>query len=391
MTVPSSAANSALIGRGGEVVNRLKRESGCFYASSARGSLTWTIKANSSASIQRFIELAAAVVLGCVGESNSAGAPHVVDLSSGAIVSDWLSHGFGSVQPPEWLDTLPITYRSTTRRRRRLVATVQMLGLVECRVKIMSYNILEGGNLSRGDRTDLLLELIRGSSPDVVGLNECRGFAEDDHARLRLFERELGMIGVMNEAQSGNHVALLYGPDIKVVETSQRTISMYNGYARVTMETSALGQVAIVATHLHPFSSTFRVGEMEILAARAASAPAAIIMGDMNSIAPSDADVDLTDAPRTMSERLRGPSGDIDTDAVSVLLRRGYLDLGQPKAQATYPTMLSRERSEPRVRLDYMFVSPAIAERCIEFQVRKDDKAQRASDHLPIVAEIDLA
>jgi len=273
----------------------------------------------------------------------------------------------------------------------RNMSPIRTDGQAERRMKIMSYNILEGGNLSKGDRTELLLEMIRQLSPDIVGLNECRGFAKDDHARLLLFQRELGMTGVMNEAQSGNHVALLYRPDIRVVETSGRSISMHNGYARITVDTETLGRVAVVATHLHPFSSTFRVGEMEIVAARAASAPAAIITGDMNSIAPSDAAVDLTNAPRTMSERLRGPSGEIDTQAVSVLLHRGYLDLGQAKALMTYPTMLSQERSDPRVRLDYMFASPAIAERCTDFQVRNDQSAQRASDHLPIVAEFDLS
>jgi exodeoxyribonuclease III len=259
-------------------------------------------------------------------------------------------------------------------------------------VKIMSYNILEGGNLSKGDCTDLLLEIIQSFSPDILGLNECRGFQDDDYARLRLFERELGMSGVLNEAQSGNHIAILYRSDLPVVETSGRSISMYNGYARITVETAELGPVAVVATHLHPYSSLFRVGEMQMVAARAAAARAAIIMGDMNSIAPSDArTIDLADAPRTMIERMRDASGDIDTQVVSVLLKRGYVDLGQKDASRTYPTMLSRERSNPRVRLDYMFASPPIAERCSGFHVADDAAAHKSSDHLPIIAELDLA
>jgi exodeoxyribonuclease III len=256
----------------------------------------------------------------------------------------------------------------------------------------MSYNILEGGNLWEGDRTDLLFEIIKSFSPDILGLNECRGFSDDDYARLRLFERQLGMSGVLSKAQSGNDVAILHRTDLPVVEISGRSSSMYNGYARITLETTELGSVAVVATHLQPYSSLFRTGEMQIVAVRAAAAKAAIIMGDMNSVAPSDVrTLDLTDAPRTMIERLRGVSGDIDTEVVSVPLNRGYVDLGQKDASKTYPTILLGERSNPRVRLDYMFASPPIAERCTSFHVADNAAAHRASDHLPIMAELDLS
>jgi endonuclease/exonuclease/phosphatase family metal-dependent hydrolase len=257
-------------------------------------------------------------------------------------------------------------------------------------MKIMSYNILEGGHLSKGDRTDLLIDIIRESSPDILGLNECRGFADDDEARLRLFERELGMSGVLNESASGNHIAILFRPDLPVVERSGKSISMHNGYTRITLQTE-IGSLAVVATHLHPFASVFRVGEMQIVAARAAAADAAIVMGDMNSVAPGDAAVlELAGAPHTMTERLRGPAGGIDTEAVSVLLNRDYTDLGAKGATPTYPTPLSSEKADPLVRLDYMFATARVAERCREFSVAGGESGPRASDHLPIVAEIDL-
>jgi hypothetical protein len=107
MTVPSPAANGALIGKGGEVITRLKRESGCFHASNERGTVTWILKADSSASIQRFIELASFQVPGCVGHVIAVDEPSVIDLSDGAVASDWRSHRFGDMQYPNWLDVVP--------------------------------------------------------------------------------------------------------------------------------------------------------------------------------------------------------------------------------------------------------------------------------------------
>jgi hypothetical protein len=109
MTVPSPAANGALIGKGGEVITRLKRESGCFHASNERGTVTWTLKADSPASIQRFIELASFLVPGCSGHVLAVDEPPVIDLSNGAEVSDWRSHRFGDVRSPDWLDVAPST------------------------------------------------------------------------------------------------------------------------------------------------------------------------------------------------------------------------------------------------------------------------------------------
>jgi len=258
-------------------------------------------------------------------------------------------------------------------------------------MKVMSYNILNGGNDVDGDRTEILLEIIRRESPDIIGFNECNHFLDDNRKRFHRFEEELGMKGVINEAQSGNHVAVFYGSDIDVIEASGRTTSMYNGYVRITADTEMMGRVAFVVTHLHPFSSVFRSGEMEIVVARAAKAAEAIVMGDMNSVAATDGPFDLVDAPRTMSVRLRGVSGEVDTQVTSIPLHRGYMDLGGKDPIMTYPTKLSEESSDPRVRLDYMFATPALAERCTNFRVDTSSAAHAASDHLPVIAEFEVA
>jgi hypothetical protein len=76
------------------------------------------------------------------------------------------------------------------------------------------------------------------------------------------------MTAVMNEAPSSNNIAVLTRPHLEVVASTTRTIGMLNGCVSVVVGT-ALGRLALVVTHLHPFSSTFRLGEMKFVAARA--------------------------------------------------------------------------------------------------------------------------
>ena len=46
------------------------------------------------------------------------------------------------------------------------------------------------------------------AQPDVLVLQECNGFELDGFRTLYAVERELGMRGVLGQAQSGFHVAL---------------------------------------------------------------------------------------------------------------------------------------------------------------------------------------
>ncbi|MEV4098307.1 endonuclease/exonuclease/phosphatase family protein [Streptosporangium saharense] len=255
----------------------------------------------------------------------------------------------------------------------------------------MSYNILMGGNRSSGDRTDLLLSVMKDLAPDIVGLCECAGFTEDDNRRLRLFADTLGMIGIINEASSENHVAMLYKESLNASETYTKSVGLYNGMARVVVPT-AVGDMAVVMTHLHPFSSTFRLGEAEVVSVRAAFAPNSIIMGDLNSLSRAALPDDLSGLSRTFQIRALNSVGEIDTAPIDLLLSRGWVDLAGENVHPTYPTILkgSQEESDRSARLDYMFATPDLAERCQSFTVVASEQAHRASDHLPLVADFEI-
>lgn len=259
-------------------------------------------------------------------------------------------------------------------------------------MRLMTYNILEGANIRFGDRTELVLDLIRQSEADVVGLCECTGFDEERGSRFKYFRERLRMGGVLTRAPSGHHIALLYRRGLRTFSRTTLANTMYNGFARIAFESVELGPVTVVMTHLHPFSSWYRVTEVQQLLGRAQSSDEAIIMGDMNSIAPTDMPLDLASATPYLTGRFSGPDGEIDTLPIQAMLTRGFVDLGASGVGSTYPTRLERKHKEHgiTVRIDYILATPGLASRCRSIRAVDDPPAHDASDHLPVVAEFDL-
>jgi endonuclease/exonuclease/phosphatase family metal-dependent hydrolase len=260
-------------------------------------------------------------------------------------------------------------------------------------MKLMAYNILMGGDRQAGDRTHLLLDVIRRADPDVLGLCECKGFEADGEARLQFFCRELRMDAVMNRAVEGNHVTLFYRRGLRPAVTSTTNELMQHGAVRLVLPTVELGPITFVLTHLHAYSSWFRVTEAQTVVAKALSKiPEALIFGDMNAVAAVDLPLDPAAAPRGMVTRLSAPQGGIDTQTIDTFLRHGFQDLGAGAVGPTYSTAVGDEGDAggPLVRLDYIFATPGLAARCRAIGAVRESPADRASDHLPVVADFDL-
>lgn len=256
-------------------------------------------------------------------------------------------------------------------------------------LRLLSYNIFEGA-CSRGeDRTDAVIDVIRATNPNVVGLCECTDFWDDGAARLRRFESALGMRSVMTRAASGHHVALLYRDGPQIVKASASAVMMYNGYARIVLDLPTLGRVAVLMTHLHPCSSVFRLAEAQNLLAKATFEPNAIVMGDFNTLAASDALPGPDQLSANARARLQEPGGSLDCATVDLFLRHGFVDLCANAAVPTYPTNLfdKAKRSGLSLRVDYMFATPAVAQ-LAKVATIETPAAMTASDHLPLVCHL---
>lgn len=259
-------------------------------------------------------------------------------------------------------------------------------------MRVMTYNILEGANRRFGDRTELVLDLIERADADIVGLCECTAFDADNSARFKYFRHRLKMGGVMTKAPSGHHICLFYRRGLRTFSQTTLSNTMYNGFARLAFESRELGPVTVVMTHLHPFSSWYRVAEVQQVLARARSSDEAIIMGDMNNISPADAHLDLASAAPQLTGRLTGPDGEIDTLPIQAMLAQGFVDLGASAVGPTYLTRIERKQKEfgATVRLDYILATPGLASRCRSIHAIDEHPAHEASDHLPVLAEFDL-
>lgn len=257
----------------------------------------------------------------------------------------------------------------------------------------MTYNILLGGNLVQGDRTELILNAIKQEDPDILGLCECTGFEEESQRRFLFFLDTLGMKGFINTATSGHHVAILYKPDIPILYHHYNSATMYNGYTQIRIASKEINAINIIMSHLHPYSSLSRSAEAQILIGRASSSPEAIIMGDMNTVAPSELPLDLSNASPTLITRLRGIHTDIDTQAIEIIHSQNFQDLARNIKCGTYPTPLtgSRENSPKLIRLDYIFSTERVADLCKNIEIINNKHTQLASDHLPVIADFNLS
>ncbi len=257
-------------------------------------------------------------------------------------------------------------------------------------LRVMTYNILFGG-VSDGaggseDRTGMLASLVNDVRLDVLALNECCGFAEGGGARMRAFCGAVGMEGTLAVAPSGFHVALLYREPWRPAATSTTTAAMHHGLVRMLL-TDGAHEVNVVATHLNPYSSLGRLQEAQTAVSQTRPGEPTLVMGDFNSL-PAGYDGPLF-ARRLMDEEMRP-----ETHVCEYFARAGFVDVlaARDVTSHTYPTPLVPRPNYALapVRLDYVMASGEVASACTAAWVVETPEAERASDHLPVVAEFTL-
>jgi endonuclease/exonuclease/phosphatase family metal-dependent hydrolase len=280
----------------------------------------------------------------------------------------------------------------------------------------MTYNIRNGG-VDRGtgpdaDRLDLLARVIRDQRPDLLALQELRDFDRD--GRLARFAERVGMSGRLARSWVGQPVAVLVRPPARVISARPVRRPFHHAALRLVVETDR-GPLTVVGTHLRPYSGGWRRWEAGWLAA-AAGGPAgrlALVLGDLNSLAPPAGDGPAPAAgetpaaareqaervhrlaPQYRSRHLRADGVTVDTRAIARLYDAGFVDLfrraGAGGVGLTVPTGLAGAEFSAGLRVDYLLGTPAVADRALGCQVVRDGGADRASDHYPLVAELDLA
>lgn len=111
-----------------------------------------------------------------------------------------------------------------------------------------------------------------------------------------------------------------------------------------------------------------------------------LVAGDFNTVAPGEL-FDFKALPQKVKATLWLSGGRVRWRTIQLMLDAGYADvfrtLHPEDAGLTLPT------AAPQVRLDYMFVPSADMRRVKSCEVIRSQPARDASDHFPLLAEID--
>ncbi|MDG4808668.1 endonuclease/exonuclease/phosphatase family protein [Micromonospora sp. WMMD1120] len=266
-------------------------------------------------------------------------------------------------------------------------------------LRVMTWNIRTGGRDRGGvDRLDGVVRVVDAQAPDVLALQELRGF-DSDGLMADVADR-VGMTPHLARSCVGQPVAVLVRPPYRLLDAGTLRRPFHHAAARVVVATAA-GPLTVLGAHLYPYSGGRRQMEVDWLVAalRRAPGPLTLVAGDLNSLDPAvDHTARLAGLPALYRRRhLRRRGGAVDTRAVARLLDAGLVDLwparnaDAPEADGhTVPTGLGGAEFAG-MRLDYLLASPALAQRAGACRVVRDDGAGTASDHYPVIADLDLA
>lgn len=259
----------------------------------------------------------------------------------------------------------------------------------------MTYNIKNGGRSATGpSRLAAITRVIVARGPDVVALQELR---DGEHVLRRLSE-DTGMRGFPARSWFGQTVGVLVRGDAAVTSSGAVRRPFHHAAARVTVDTDR-GPLTIISAHLYPYSGRRRLWEARWLARYADPTRMVLLMGDLNSLDPwTDHRARLAGLPSRYRARhlLAGRPPIVDTRAIAALSTAGFTDLfhtfgpGPDGKDYTAPTTHGGGQEFSRMRLDYIMGTRPVAELVRRCQVLDGAELEYASDHYPVIAELDL-
>ncbi|HUO09506.1 MAG TPA: endonuclease/exonuclease/phosphatase family protein [Phycisphaerae bacterium] len=256
----------------------------------------------------------------------------------------------------------------------------------------MAYNILEGGE----GRIDPLAEVIRLADADVVMVAE----AWDEGLFHRLADR-VGMDRFRAENPRNPEGAVGVLSRLKIVEGVNHAAldgRFTKGACHVIVEVGSLEsevrRLPIVGVHLHARETVgdeaVRMGELPGLFAigELFRGRGHVMAGDFNAYHPQQI-IDMAKLRESTKERISKQGWEVPRDVVRAVLERGYVDThGLHFSPGEFGTSFTT--SHPGARVDYVFVSAELGPRVKSSVVFKPEMARFASDHYPVVCELEM-
>ena len=243
-------------------------------------------------------------------------------------------------------------------------------------LRILSYNIRHGGS----GREAALAGVIRAAQPDVVVLQEA--------AKPQVIEQLARDAGFACwGARRGESLGYLSRQPLDHVEWRKPRVSRHAFIEIVP----AGGAWRIVGVHLSAVHAAWteqrRRYELRalLLAIQQHQHGPHVLVGDFNTLAPGEL-LDFTRLPARLRALVWLSGGKVRWRTIQGVLDAGYIDafraLNPDLVGHTFPTW------DPHVRLDYLFVPQPCLERVSRCQVFSANGVCEASDHFPLLAEL---
>ena len=245
-------------------------------------------------------------------------------------------------------------------------------------MKLLSYNIRFGG---RG-REARLAEVIKAVAPDLVVFQEAiEPRVIETLARATQMPywaaRRAHSIGYISRTEIAHHE--WYRP--AGAKHSFLEIVLGGGAARVFgLHLSA---------RFSKWSERQRAREIRALLAGIEQHQAGfhVLVGDFNTLAPGEL-LDVRRMPRWIRALVWLSGRDIQRETIQIMLDAHYVDgyrhLYPHDKGYTFPVW------DPHLRLDYVFLPESFAARLKSCQVISDSAAAKASDHFPLLIQLDV-
>jgi endonuclease/exonuclease/phosphatase family metal-dependent hydrolase len=252
-------------------------------------------------------------------------------------------------------------------------------------VKLLSYNILDGGS----GRVELLAKVIERQQPDVVGLVE----AEDDS----VVEQFAGRMDMDYVHAPGNKKASALLTRLPIARTINHALlhpELEKSLLEATIVRPDGRELTVGVVHLHagPYEADEQVREREldvvlrIFAPHRAGKVPHLLCGDFNANAQHQRIDPAKCKPKTRAAW--EVQGDLPRRVVQRLLDAGYVDTLYAYDREAGETGVTFTTKHPGQRVDYFFSHGVDVSQMRRAWIVNDAPAKDASDHFPVGLEL---
>jgi endonuclease/exonuclease/phosphatase family metal-dependent hydrolase len=292
-------------------------------------------------------------------------------------------------------------------------------------LRVMTWNILEGG---RDGRLEDIIRLIRAQRPQIVALQECNDWHYRGDKLLRYVAGKLEMQAFPHWTTSGYQPALLTSLEGARAIPHDDQDHFNLGYQEVVLPIPGGRNWHFFNLHFDPFSERQRISEVKTVlrAAKRHRDGWASITGDFNSVAPGDTyrgtklknttriDLDAHEGwrpwfdfacnagtigwPPDPSRRFPGiPYRERRAVRYTYILTQVYRSIRAQGWVDAFRRMHPRDpgwtvpTQTPYARIDFAFLSGQLSRRLKRIEVLYGPQIAKASDHCPLVWEVDVS